>query len=97
MVECGAFFLFTSFVPSPQSERLEQAKNFWNKIDCLIQEMLIVQDVKSNLNVQTYFIRGKIYRILHEKCARTIFTHELLTYHKSSEWTQQTSKKPTCA
>ena len=26
-----------------------------------------------------------IYRLLHGKCARTVFTHELLTYQKSNE------------
>ena len=25
------------------------------------------------------------YRLLHGKCARTVFTHELLTYQKSNE------------
>ena len=27
-----------------------------------------------------------MYRILHRKCGRTVFTHELLTYQKSNEW-----------
>ena len=34
----------------------------------------------------------EIQRILHGKCWRTVFTHELLTYQKSNEWAQRTSK-----
>ena len=27
-----------------------------------------------------------IYRLVHGRCARTVFTHELLTYQKTNEW-----------
>ena len=29
---------------------------------------------------------GNKYRLLHGKCARTVFTHELLAYQKTNEW-----------
>ena len=33
-----------------------------------------------------------IKRILHGKCWRSVFTQDLLTYHKSNEWAQRRSK-----
>ena len=35
---------------------------------------------------------SSLYRILHGKCVRTVFAHELLAYQKSNEWAQQMSE-----
>ena len=48
---------------------------------------LIIKGFTHNLvvNFQVSDNVGDKYRILHEKCGRTVFTHELLTYQKSNE------------
>ena len=36
-------------------------KKYRNKFDCLIHEMLIIQDLKPTLNVQTDSMRAKLF------------------------------------
>ena len=44
-------------------------------------------DTKENMRVNRLLTRKglKICRILHGKCVRTVFTHELVKYRKSNE------------
>ena len=47
-----------------------------NKFDCLIHEMLIIQDLKPTLNVQSDSIQAKLFtQSQGNKMAAIVFTH----------------------
>ena len=43
------------------SARLNVIKNCTNKFDCLVNEMLCIQDLKPTLNVQSDSLRAKVF------------------------------------
>ena len=48
-------------VVSPDLKRFEVIKKCRTKFDCLVHEMLSIRALKPNLNVQSDYIRAKVF------------------------------------
>ena len=81
------------FVESHSSNHLLKEYQFrvlrkcHGKIDCLVFEMLFIKNLEPDLNIQTDFIRAKLFVYL----LLLLFSYGLAFYHPLLTWYRETS------